>query len=69
MSRFTHTVTTASNVWNITHGLGKYVSTDIFVYRNSELTKILPKSVEYISNDEVKVTFTNQESGKAVICN
>jgi hypothetical protein len=69
MSRFTYTVKSASDVWNITHDLGKFVSTDIFVFRNgTELTKMLPKSVEYISDNEVRVTFTNPESGKAVIC-
>ena len=69
MSRYTYVVKGASDVWNITHDLGKYVSTDIFVERyDTGLTKILPKSVEYISDNEVRVTFTNPESGKAVIC-
>lgn len=68
MSRITYTVSSASDTWNVVHGLGKFVSTDVFVDKNSTLTKILPKSVEYVSDNEVKITFTNPESGKVVIC-
>lgn len=70
MARFTYTVNAQSDVWNITHDLGKYVTTDVFVLRNeTDQVKILPKSVEYISDAEVRITFSSPESGKAIICN
>ena len=68
MARYNFTIKGASDVWNVVHGLGKYVSTDVFVFRNGDLTKILPKSVEYVSDDEIKITFSNPESGKATVC-
>lgn len=53
--------------WVITHNLNKHVTTDVFVMREGSLTKILPKAVEYLNLQQVRITFTEPESGKVII--
>lgn len=58
---YIHTQSSASNVWNVTHGLNKYPSVSIIDSGNN----LVVGDVEYISLDEVKLTFNASFSGKA----
>jgi len=58
-----HDQGTPASVWTITHNLGKYPSVTIVDSSNSEVVG----EVEFISNNQVRVSFSGSFSGKAYL--
>lgn len=58
---YVHSQDSASNTWNITHGLSKHPSVTVIDSSN----KVVIGEVEYIDKNNVKIYFENQFSGKA----
>ena len=58
---YVHTQSTASDTWTVNHDLGKKPSVTVV---DSAETVVLG-DVEYVDNDNVKIYFENQFSGKA----
>jgi hypothetical protein len=58
-----HDQGTPSNQWTITHNLGKYPSVTIVDTANSEVIG----EVDYLSNNQIKVSFSASFSGKAYL--
>ena len=59
----THVQSNPAKIWNITHNLEKFPS--VTVVDSGE--EVVYGNVEYISNNEVKITFTASFSGKAYL--
>ena len=61
---FIFTQSVPSDLWVIKHACG-YPSIDIFVETDGKLEKIIPNSVEYISDGQCNVGFTRPFAGMA----
>lgn len=65
---FSHTQTTASVTWTITHGLNTLCPViDCWTTNNGSLTKILPVSVDAIDVSTVQLTFSTARDGVAYV--
>ena len=62
-STFTKCFTTAANVWNITHNLGKFPSVTIVDTENV----IVVGEVDYISSNQIRVSFSRPLAGCAFL--
>lgn len=62
---FQHVQDNPATDWLISHNLNRDVICDVSVNVGNTLQKILPKSIEVVDLDTVKVTFTVPLSGKA----
>lgn len=58
---YVHSQDSASDTWNITHGLSKYPAVTVIDSTN----KVVVGEVEYIDTNNCKIYFENQFSGKA----
>lgn len=63
----THFQTTSSAEWLISHNLNRKVICDVYVDENSTLVKIIPSTVEYVSENQIKVIFTNPRTGRVKV--
>lgn len=68
---YRHDQPTASTEWIITHNLGGAGNSipivDVFVDVNGLVQKIIPASIEIVDNTTVKVTFSVDRAGFAVV--
>jgi hypothetical protein len=62
---FIFTQTIPATTWNVTHNLGRHPVSDIWVTYNGGMSKILPKQVIHLNDNELQVVFTSNESGQA----
>lgn len=60
-----HTQLSASDTWEIRHGLGCKPCVDVNVLHEGKIQKILPASIEYPDESTVIVRFTSPRSGTA----
>lgn len=68
MNTYQYTQTSPSNSWVIEHKLNiLYPVIDVYVYVNSELTKIIPKDIIVNSNLQVTIEFSTPYTGVARI--
>jgi hypothetical protein len=64
----THTQDTAANVWNIEHNLSTLQpAINVWVSVGGVMTAILPKEIRVIDADNLRVTFTDPQTGSAVV--
>jgi len=64
-SSYVHNQTTNSNVWNIPHNLE---TTNVFVQTyDTSGNKIIPEEINIVDKNTVKITFSSNIAGKAVI--
>lgn len=69
---YRHTQVAASGTWTIDHNLGQRV-VDIQVFKNTGLSApndiklIFPNDVTFVSANQVSITFSNAESGFAIV--
>lgn len=64
----TYTQDTAATVWNIEHGLNTLQpAINVWIPVNGVSTAIIPAEVRVIDSNNMRVTFTNPQSGTAVI--
>lgn len=70
---FKHTQSTSASTWTITHNLGlpaPYIVTcDLFALTNGSYKPILPADITYVDADTLSVSFSNPESGYALVRN
>lgn len=67
-SIFVQDFSTASTIWDVKHDLGKKVVTDVFLDNgDGTFEKVLPYSEIVVSDNEIKISFSNPESGKVVV--
>jgi hypothetical protein len=64
---FEFTQVTPSDTWVIAHNLDIYPIIDVYVDDNGEQQKIIPLTVEYTDANTCTVTFSNPESGLAIL--
>jgi|TARA_R110002050_G_scaffold178045_1_gene311254 hypothetical protein len=62
-STYTQCFETASDVWNITHNLGKYPSVTVVDSANT----VVVGNIDYISSNAIKITFNAAFSGCAFL--
>jgi hypothetical protein len=63
-----HVQSTASDTWSITHSLNTlYPTTDVMIYVDGDLQKVLPKAVKCIDANHIVIEFSTQHSGKVRI--
>ena len=67
MAKYQHDQSVASTTWTITHNLGKKPVFDVLVDISGNLTKAFPQYVEYVSDNQVELTFSTSYSGKAIL--
>lgn len=60
---YTHVQTTAATTWNIIHNLGKTPSITIFNSAN----ELSFGNIEYLNDNQMRVTFSAAISGKAIL--
>lgn len=65
INTFLHDQTVASTTWTITHNLNT-VSPLVQIYDENHLM-IIPDSVEPLSNNAIRVTFSNNQKGTAIL--
>jgi len=65
INTFLHDQTVASTVWTITHNLNT-VSPLVQVYDENHLM-LIPDSVEPLSNNAIRITFSNNQIGTAIL--
>jgi len=63
MSSYIHKQTQSSTNWSITHNLNGYPLTDVLVNITGRVMKVLPKAVEYVDANTVRVTFSEPQTG------
>ena len=55
---------TPATEWIVNHGLGKYVTSDVFLFdANNRPAKALPLELIYIDENTVKVVFSQPQRG------
>lgn len=65
VQRYKHTQATASAEWVIQHNLNKaMVACDTYI--NNSL--VLPKAIDILDNNTIKVTWSSPKAGYATIC-
>ncbi len=62
-----HVQDSASDTWTIVHNLFMYPVVDCYTMENSELSKVLPSYVRYISETTCEVKFSYPVTGIAVV--
>jgi|694.fasta_scaffold04879_11 hypothetical protein len=62
---YTHTQTTPSTEWDIDYKMDFAPIVDVMIDNNGTLEKMLPMSIERITNSRVKIFFSQPFSGKA----
>ncbi len=62
---YSHTQETAADTWVVNHKLGVHPIVDVSVDIEGTLTKIIPATVEVISENTVRITFTKAFTGVA----
>lgn len=62
---YQHIQQTPATNWLIKHDLGRDVIADVSVEVDGEMQKILPKSIEVVDDNNVKVSFSVPFKGKA----
>lgn len=60
-----HTQENPATDWLITHGMGRDVIADVSVLVDGNYEKILPKSIQVVDENTVKVSFSVPFKGKA----
>jgi hypothetical protein len=67
-SQYNHQQTTPSTTWTVNHNLGStIVACDCVVDYQGHREKILPLNVVVVDENQVVVTFTNNETGSVRI--
>lgn len=64
---YTHIQSTASDVWDIDYNMDLVPIVEILIDNNGVFEKMLPMTIERISNRRVKVYFSQPFAGKAHI--
>ena len=64
-SSHSHTQDVAQATWDINHNMNCHPAVDVNVYIDGVLTKIIPKDIEYLDANTVRVTFSNAYTGTA----
>ena len=64
---FQHNQDNPASTWLIVHNLDRDVICDCSIYVDGTLQKILPKSIELVDMNTVKVSFSTAFKGKARI--
>lgn len=64
---YKHVQEEPSNVWTVTHNLGTYPITDVYVEYDGAIIKILPASTTYVNENVCTLEFTDSFSGFAVV--
>lgn len=54
---------TPSTEWVFQHNLNRLVTSDVFIDKNGAKYKILPLSVEVVDLNQIKVTFSQPQTG------
>lgn len=67
MTKYVHDQTSASAIWSITHNLGSKPVFDVLVDDGGNLVKAFPQYVEYISDNQVEITFSSVRTGKVIL--
>lgn len=63
---YTHTQSSPSATWTITHNLGCKPIVEVLVSTGgTAVTKIYPSKVEHVSDNSLVLEFTSSKSGKA----
>ena len=64
----TYTQDTAANVWDIEHNLNTFQpAINVWVSVGGTMTAILPKEIRVIDANNLRVTFTDPQTGSAVV--
>ena len=71
-SAYKHVQTVPATVWTIAHNTAYSGSAgtpivDVFVDVNGTLTKIIPAIVEMVDNTTVRLTFSSNHTGTAIV--
>lgn len=64
MRNFFHIQTSPSQVWTITHSLGIYPLSEVFVHYEGEIQKILPLSVVHPDLNTTEISFSSAMTGQ-----
>ena len=62
---FTHKQDFLKKKWEIRHNLNNQPSVSAYIYKNDQLVRVEPETVEYVSNDSLVVTFPTAATGIA----
>jgi 3-oxoacyl-ACP reductase-like protein len=65
MLAYTHTQSTPSTTWLVSHNLGHKPVVDVWVDYNGTQEKILPYSIIHINDNIMQVVFTTAYTGAA----
>ena len=61
---FTQTFNTPSTTWDVTHNLGKFVTSDVFIDDGAgRKVKVFPQDVIHISDSVLRITFSSPKIG------
>jgi hypothetical protein len=70
-SAYRHTQSTAASTWTIAHNLGGNNGfapvVDVYINNSGTYSKIIPLETTIVDNNNLTVTFTNAETGFAVV--
>lgn len=64
---FEFTQSTAADTWVIVHNLNCYPTVDVYIDYNSEVQKVVPRSVVYTDANTCTVSFAAAQTGKATV--
>lgn len=67
ITTFKHVQETPALVWAIEHNMGDYPVVDVYISVNGVVNKVIPRSVAYVDNNTVNITFTGPQSGFATM--
>lgn len=58
---------TPSTEWIFQHDLNRLVTSDVFINANGAKYKIMPLSVEVVDLNQIKITFSQPQSGEVKV--